>query len=67
MTLLQGDRQAGNAEVTLYRTIRGVTKRVARVFYNAECGELRVETFKADIHLEIAQELFREAKQIIAG
>ena len=63
MTLLQGDRQAGNADFTLHRTIRGVTKRVARVFYNAECEELHVETFKADIHSGIAQEFFTEAKQ----
>ena len=59
------DGKQGYAALELHRTIKGDTKRVARIVFWDASGQFFVETFNADIPLEIIEDLIGEAKRTI--
>ena len=64
-TLSVNDRKEGYAALELHRTIKGETKRIARVVFWDASGQFFFETFNVDIPLEIAEGLILEAKETI--
>lgn len=64
-TLSVNDRKEGYAALELLRTIKGETKRVARVVFWDASGQFFFETSDTDIPLEIAEDLIAEAKRTI--
>ena len=64
-TFSVNDRKDGYSALELYQTVKGETKRVARVIFWDASGQFFLETFNADIPLEIVEDLISEAKKTI--
>jgi hypothetical protein len=59
------DNNQGFAGLELNRISGGTSDRIATVLYWDACGQFFVETFGADVPLQILEELIAEAKSSI--
>jgi hypothetical protein len=59
------DRKQGFASMELHRSCRGKHDRIARVVYWDACGQFSVETFGAEVPLDILEDLIAETKEWI--
>lgn len=59
------DKKEGYAALELHRTIKGETKRAARVVFWDATGQFFFETFNVDMPLVIVEEFTIEAKKTI--
>ena len=59
------DRKKGMAGLELYRTRGSQRERVARILFWDASGQFAVETFNAEVPLDVLEELIVEAKGIV--